>query len=304
MAAKAHAPAFSAPLYFTIFCWAANYSALKLLYQHVTAPAVALTRSLIVGVFMVAVMHVRKEKLHYPPGQTLRILWHGFLSLGVYMVLFLEGMRTASPNAGSVVLLTAPVLAIFLSILLKLERFSWQLTLGSALAFGGAATVVLTGAHKGLGDTQGPIYVFGAAIVWAIAVVIAKPLLATLSPLQLFTLSLPGAMFALVPYGLLATIHTNWGALGFIDWLCYAHVSLFSGGLAFVTFYIGMQQLGASRAAMTQFVVPPVAMIFAFFLLHQALIPIQVVGMAVAVLGVYLAVRRRPEAELAAEEPA
>ncbi|HRE02021.1 MAG TPA: DMT family transporter, partial [Ilumatobacteraceae bacterium] len=74
---------------------------------------------------LVAICQFRREPLTYPEGSTIALWILGFLSMGVYMILFLEGMARTTAAEGAIILATSPVLTALLAVAMKHERFSW-----------------------------------------------------------------------------------------------------------------------------------------------------------------------------------
>ncbi len=291
------------PLTVTVLIWGLNFIALKLLYNEIEPPALALVRYVVMTVFLALLCLARRETLRYPPGEAGKILFGGFIGMGAYMVLFLEGMRGTTAAEGAIMLSTAPIFTILLSARLGQEHASAGAFVGSVIAFAGVGMVVLTGHSGGHGSLLGNGLVLISAAVWAFYVVLTRPILARHSPLRTLTLSMPGALVALLPWGLGPALDADLRSFSLQGWLLFAHVSLLAGSLAFVLFYEGVRKVGAGGATLYQFLVPPCAALFAWLLTGRALVPLQWVGMAVAVAGVAWASwsRRLPPAATPAD---
>ncbi len=284
---------FNAPLTITVLSWGFNFVALKVLYREMSAPVVGLLRYLLMFGVLVGICLIQKESLK--PAR--RDFWHiqavGFLAMGLYMVLVLEGIRFTSPAVCAILLATAPVWTYLLSCGFRQERFQLSAMLGAVVAFGGVTLVILGGAAAGHGTLYGDIIVLISAFVWACSAVLMKPLLSRYKPTTVLTMSMPGALPVLIPYGLGATLNTNYAAISATGWFMFATTVLMSGVVAFICFYTGLRQIGASGAALYQYLVPPTAALFAWALMGKSLGPIQFVGLAVVLIGVAYAGRAR-----------
>lgn len=277
----------------TVVLWAVNFIALKLIYKTVEPPGLALLRLLAVSVFFLVLAKLRKEELSYPPGLAPRILFQGFLAFGLYMVLFLEGLNKTSPAVTAILMAAAPIVTALISVVLKTEKFRLGLFVGAVCAFIGVGMTMMSSAAKG--NVLGEVLVLTSAFVWAISVNVLRPVLTEISPFRAMTLSLPGAYLALVPYGIVKLIQTPWHAQTPAWWLMFGHVSLLSSGVAFVTYYAGIQLLGTGRAVMYHFFVPPLTVLLGFAVLRTPMVPMQWVGMAVIIGGVAYALRKPAE---------
>ncbi|MCW5942289.1 MAG: DMT family transporter [Fimbriimonadaceae bacterium] len=270
----------------TMVAWGFNFVALKFIYHEVNPPALGLVRFGAMALVLVLLCRVQGEEVRYPKHNGGRILVQGFLSMGVYMVLFLEGMKRIGAAEGAIILATTPILTAFVAASVKQERLVFGTLLGSFVAMSGVFLVVGVGAATGHMDWLGVGLLFASAIVWAVATVISKPLVSRVSPLKMLTLSMPGALVVLVPYGLADAIQTPWTDLTTQTWLMIAHVTALAGVVGFMGFYRGVQQVGASAAMMYQYLVPILAALFSWWALGSGLRPLQWAGVIVVLGGV------------------
>ena len=281
-------------LVFMVVAWGLNFSVIKVAYGEVAPAAVGLTRYLFMAPLLVAWCLAAKQSLKYPPGMFWRLNLAGFVGSGAYMVLFLEGMRTAPAAIGAIALATAPIMATALSVGLKQERFTWKLVIGSLIGFLGVAICVLGGEHKAGGELTGALLVVGSAALWAVSIVLYRPILGKIEPLRTLTLSFPGALLALVPYGWAATIHTDWSKVSPTGYGALAYLVVVAGVLAFAAYYRALKDVGPARTSLAQYFVPPTAAVFAVFLLDDKIDWREMVGLGVVIAGVATAVWKAP----------
>ncbi len=284
----------SIPLLITSLSWALNFPALKLLYREMTPPAVALTRFVLMGAMLWVACRLRGETLRYPGWRdTLSILWLGFLSMGFYMVLFLQGMDGSTAAEAAIILATAPIFTMLIGAFRKQEPASAGMFFGGLIALFGVGLVIFSGSTQAHGALISNLMILVGAAVWAYSTTLMRSLMDRRTPLQLVTLSMPGAFVALLPYGLLPTLAVPWGGLSATAWLIILHISVISGVIGFVGFFEGVRQIGAGRAMLYQYFVPPIAALFAWLLLGTPLTVQQGLGLIVVTAGVVLANRAR-----------
>ena len=276
----------------TVLVWGFNFVAVKLLYEQMTPAALSLVRFVPMYLLLVLLCLFRRESLKYTR-ETVPVLWQGFLSMGVYMILFLEGMQRTSPAEGAIILAAAPVFVAILSVLAKQERFTPGAILGAVIAFVGTAIVIASGSKSGNGSLAGNVMILSSALVWAYSAVLSKPLVTRYSPIQSLTLSMPGALLVLVPYGLMDTVKLQFSEFSAQSWVMLAHITLGAGLIGFLGFYEGVRAKGPSAAMMYQFFVPIVAAACAWLIMNQKLNFWQAVGLTIVILGVYIASRAR-----------
>ncbi|BBO24732.1 MAG: hypothetical protein AMXMBFR19_11670 [Chthonomonadaceae bacterium] len=297
---------FSLFLLLTVTAWGLNFVALKVVYLEVGPAALGFTRSLIMLATLVPVCWLAKAPLRYERSTAALILLQGFISMGLYMVAFLEALRLTGPAEGALVLSTCPVLTTLLAMAVRQEAFRWATLLYALVAFGGVALVIAGGVALRSTSLMGYLLMVLAALTWAVGTVISKPLVQKHSPYTVLTLSIPGALPVLATYGLWDTLHTPWTSLSGLTWLAYGFVALVAGTFGFVGFYVGVRQIGATGAMLYQYLVPVVAAVAAWLWLGQSLVGVQWLGMAITLAAVFQATRSRsrelrpPREELAA----
>ncbi len=281
------------PLLVTVLAWAYNFTAVKFVYREIEPAAVALTRCIVVGLFLVGVCWSLKLSLKVPRELWARVILQGFLANGLYMVLFMDGMGRTTPAMGAVILATAPVLTATFSMLVRHEPFHRGVLVGGAIAFAGVFVAVQSHGGAMGGTLLGNAMILGAAIVWSCSILLMQRILGAMTPLQAVTCSTPGALLALVPYGLMATLKAPWSQVSAVGWGNYIHVALISGGLAFITYYKGTHMIGVVRATTYQFLVPPVAALMAWVALGQKPQLIFWLGLGLVVVGVAVVARAK-----------
>lgn len=281
-------------LVFVVIAWGLNFSVIKVAYKDLDPAAVGLFRYLWMLPLLALCCRLTGEKLSYPKGMGWRLNFAGFVGSGAYMAVFLEGMRTAPPTLAAIALATAPIMTIFLSVALRQDRFSWRLLVGSLIAFAGVAVAVLDSDSRSQGSLAGTLTVVGSAALWAVSIVLYKPLLKDIAPVRALTLSFPGAMVALLPYGAGKLASTNWSAISLNGWLSLAYLIVIAGVGAFVAYYKGLADVGPARASMTQYFVSPVAALCSAVVLRERVTVNEILGLAIVIGGVAMT-SRKPE---------
>src|SRR3569832_214720 len=113
-----------------------------------------------------------------------------------------------------------------------------------------------------------------------------RPLLSRHAPLRVLTRSMAGGLPVMLGYGLLPALHQNWGAISLYGWTMFFHIAIVSGVIAFLCFYRGVSQVGATGATLYQFLVPAAAMIFAMLIQGSKPTLYQLCGFLVVLSGV------------------
>ncbi|MEQ1822309.1 MAG: DMT family transporter, partial [Fimbriimonadaceae bacterium] len=277
--------------------WGFNFVALKLLMQdgRITAGTAALGRWVLMTAFLFAYCRWKGISLKMPSGDHWRVHLQGFLSMGVYMVLFTLGMSYAAPAEGAIILGCSPVFTLLLAVAFKQERFRLAILLGTLLAFSGVGLVVLTSPDSKVGsdELKGDALLFISAFVWALGTVISRPLVSKMNPIAMTTLAMPAALLALLPFGITGLSQTHWSQVSMVEWSMLLYFALFAGAIGFMGFYTGVRKVGAAGAMLYQYFVAPLAAISSLVFLHKGLVVWQLFGLAVVIVGVWLANQAR-----------
>ena len=284
-------------------CWAFNFVALKLVYGQIDPSTLALTRFAVMWSVLALICRLAGFSLRYAKEDFIRLMTLGFLSMGVYIIVFLEGMQRTTATDGAILLATSPIWTALIAVLFRHERFSWGALGGAVVAFGGVAFVVLSGSQGGHGQVIGNVLILISALLWALCAVLTRPMVEKYPPIQALTLSLPGALPLLLVYGLWSTVQTPWMSLSTVTWLSFLHVCLLAGVVGFIGFYAGVKQIGSGNAMLYQYFVTPLAAGFAWLVLGQPPAPLQLIGLVIVVMGVVWSTRSRSASPPPLSEP-
>lgn len=270
----------------TVLLWALNFSAVKLMVRELDVPTITLLRTVITAVFFWIVLALQKERKPWPSTKfRLIVLLQGALSTGIYMILFLEGIAGTTESAAAIIMATSPLMTALLSMALRHEPFRRQAILGALIAMIGIFVVFESGPGRG-SQVMGNLLVFVAAMVWAISVIMLRPLLRESTPIQITAQGIVGGLLCILPYGLGPTLRADYAHLSSTTWLALLFTSVLSGGVAFLTYYRGLHDIGAARATLYQYLVPPSAIILGHFILSTPLLLNQGLGLLIVLAGV------------------
>ncbi len=238
------------------------------------------------------------------------------LTGGLYLVLYLNGiMRTTAGNT-ALLLSSMPMWTAVFSFFLLHERLRPVTWAGLAMTLAGTLTVTLAGGRVSFASEHffGNLLMLGAALTWAVGTVLSRPILRTMTPLQLtFIASL-----------LTTPLHLLWilpqlGSLEFAGWsagsplptadqiasgearltvtpwllLAILYSGALSTGIAYALWNTGVKILGGSHAAVYQNVVTLIAVVGGWLFLGEAPLLAQIIGGTIIIAGLLLMRRGR-----------
>lgn len=221
--------------------------------------------------------------------------WVGVALLGAtgvaaYNLFFMAGLKLVPAGRAALIVALNPAAVLAGAALLFGERLSARKLGGMALALAGAAVVIGRGDPLALvaGEVgRGEALVFGCVVSWAAFTLVAKRLLAGLSPLAVTTwasftgTAILGAAVAAdgAPFLPQATL-SAWGALAFLG--------VFGTAVAFVWYNDGLRRLGPARAPVYINLVPVAAVVLAWLVLGERVEASTFAGGALVLAGVYV----------------
>ena len=220
----------------------------------------------------------------------MQVVAFSLLSGLIYPLAFMHGIHRTTAGNTALLLASMPMWTALLSMLFLSERLVRLTWIGLIVTFVGTALIIqakrsidLSGAYL-----LGNLLILLGAMVWATATVVSTPILKFLSPLKLAFVS----AFLTTPIHLVLnynTIAEQWHILRRFDVLGSLLFSgILSTGVAYATWHYGVRKLGGSHAAAYQNVVTMVAVVISWLVLAEPVLPLQIVGGAIAIVGLFI----------------
>jgi len=193
----------------------------------------------------------------------------------------------------------APVLIALLAALFLDERFTLQLGLGLALAFGGVALISLATSEGGNSDLVGVVLCLVSAVAYSVSVILQKPLVGKLAAVHVTWLACTIGAISCLPFAGDLVEQVGEAPASSLWWLVY--LGVFPTAIAFTTYAFALQHMTASSLGVTTYLVPPITIVLGVVFLSEAPPTMAYAGGVLALVGVYVA-RRRPKPKPSAAE--
>jgi drug/metabolite transporter (DMT)-like permease len=171
------------------------------------------------------------------------------------------------------------------------ETLGWRRAFGAVAALAGALLVIAGGENIGAvfsGEVGGDeLYFVGCAFCWAAYSLLNKRLPGT--PLKMVWLaSVFGALMLAAPAIIAEELLSHLPEFPAVVWAAVVFTGLFSSAFAYLWYYQGIAAIGAARAANFYYLTPLAVAVFAWIILGEKIRPIQALGGALVLLGVYV----------------
>jgi len=284
----------------TVTLWGSAFVGFRAAGTALSPGALGLGRLLVSSAILGTVALVRREPL--PRGRDLiAIVAYGVLWLGVYSIALITAERYIDAGTAAMIINTGPILiAVGAGIFLR-EGFPRRLLAGCAVAFGGCVLIGLatiasgTGSRPGLGIALCLV----AALAYAVAVIVQKPVLARVPPFQVTWIGCAAATVACLPFTPALFAGVARAGAGAIGWTIYLGAG--PTALGFATWAIALRRTSAGRMGSFIYLIPLVAIGLGWAVLGETPPWLAVVGGAVCLAGVVVA-RRQSAPALPAED--
>jgi len=218
----------------------------------------------------------------------------GFLANVAYQLMYILGIKWTTAGNSSVLLSTSPLWTTYVNARMQKERVPPQAIVGMVVSMTGIILMIVGSGMKlefGSNALFGDLLSLSAAILWALNTTLQKPLLVRYSSTQLSLISIGIGAVALSLLAVPSTTALAWRTIPLKAYF----VPVVSGGasiaLANVWWSRGVKVIGPRRTAVYNNLVPVVAFIASYFMLHEEVYAIQALGAAFTVLGVWVARR-------------
>jgi drug/metabolite transporter (DMT)-like permease len=273
----------------TVNLWGSAFVAIRAAGDELSPGAIALGRLLVSTVLLAGVALVRRQPL--PRRRDLRsIAIYGVLWLGVYSVSLNAAERRVDAGTAAMFINTGPILIAILAGLFLGEGFPRRLYVGCAVAFAGTVIIGFGAAHAGSRSLLGVALLAVAALAYATAVIVQKPILSRVSALQVTWLSCAAATVACLPFAPRLASEAAAADAGSIAWVVY--LGVMPTALGFVTWSFALRRTSAGRMASLTYLIPVVAVVLGWIVLDETPPWLAVPGGALCLAGVAIARRR------------
>ncbi len=275
----------------TLVLWASAFVAIRHVAQDFSPGALTLGR-LVPGTIVLLGMLVIRRRWVAPTGREWGILTViGVLWFGVYNVALNAGEQRLDAGTAALLMQLSPILIAVLAAIFLAERFTWPLTVGLSLAFGGVAVISLADTPAGSPDPLGVLMCLVAAVAYAISLILQKPVVSRLPALQVTAIACTVAMVCTLPFGqgLLDDLAAAPDGAGW--WLVY--LGVFPTAIAFTTYAFALNHMDATKLGVTTYLIPPITIALGALFLDEVPPALAYLGGGLALVGVAVARRSR-----------
>lgn len=281
-------------LLLVVFIWAANYPLAKYAFGGMDAFVFNAIRYIIATIVLFTILLRRASWVRVARRDWVKLLVAGVVASIVYQTAFIIGLSLTTAGNSAILLSTAPLWTMFINARMHKEKILPGAWIGMVLSLSGVAMIIIGSGKKfefGSSELIGDCITLAAAAFWGLNTNLQKPLLQRYSAIQLAIIMIAIGAVGLSVIAIPAALTTPWMSLHWSYLLAAFFSGVFSIGFANVFWSYGVQRLGPGKTANFNNLVPVVAFVLSFFLLSEMLLPIQLAGAVVTIIGVWVARR-------------
>jgi drug/metabolite transporter (DMT)-like permease len=280
------------PLIIALFCllWSFAFVAGKIGVTY-CPPLILLTaRFLLAGILILGISTTRGEKWQMSWRDIAVFAALGVANNALYLGLGYTGLKTVSAGLGGLIVSANPVFTAVLAALLLKEALTWRKVAGLVFGIAGVGFIVWHRMSVGTDSLHGILFTL-ASLASIVAGTILFKVLAPRGSLWIGNgIQNLAAGLAVLPFALM---FSNAGDIVPNVQLAGAFVFLVLGGsvLAYFLWFHLLKTTGATAASAYHFLMPPLAMLFAWLVLGEHVAWRDLLGVIPVALGIYLVTR-------------
>lgn len=175
-----------------------------------------------------------------------------------------------------------PLIATGVAAIVARQLPSRTVVAGLAVGFAGAAAIAVPGLHAGSSSVQGVIQISAALVSYGVAINLARPLQQRNGALPVVWRALGVALILTAPLGAPALMAARWSLPSLLSVLA---LGLLGTTAAYVIMATATGRLGATRASLTTFLIPVVALLLGIGVRGEHVEALAVAGSALCLAG-------------------
>lgn len=283
-------------LLFTNLFFAINLSAVKhLTNAQLAGPfGINVVRVGVSSILFWCLFFLKPANISIAREDRLRLILCAVTGIAVNQLLFLKGLSLTYSIHASLLMLTTPILIVFIAAwLLKEKAGPWKIA-GLLLGIAGALVLILAKDNSGNGNNVlfGDILIIINAISYTIYFILVKPLMLKYNPVVLIRWIFTIGLILVLPFGWAEFTAIRWEHFQPVDMLSISLVTLTGTFLAYLFNIYGIKVLGSSVAGFYIYTQPVFAALIAMLFLREELTLYKLIAALMIFTGVYLANRQ------------
>lgn len=289
-------------LFGTALCWGSSFAFIKIAVEDGVHPLLLMVLRCTIGAVLLWIavfwMRARTRRIDLQEGRVARPHarhWPHLLANGVMtgVPLFLMGVGERSVDSGlaGVANASVPLWAALLAVRWDAQhRTTATRWVGAAIGFVGVVLLIaVRGSIGGSGESGGLLAIAAAAFIYAVSGIYTRERLNDVPSVEVaaWAVTWGAALFA-VPAFVFWTPSSLPSTAALVSILLLGVLGTFGG---FLLYYELLHRVGAARATLVTYLMPPMALVYGALLLNEPTRPESLVALALILVGVWIGSR-------------
>jgi drug/metabolite transporter (DMT)-like permease len=277
-----------APLYATAAAviWGFTFLSTKVAITTLPPMTLGFARFLIAGLFLSGLFLIKHRLPRLAARDIPRMAASGLAGVTLYFLCENNGLLYLSASEASLVIATIPVVTLLADRVILKTRLGAKNYAGAALSIAGVVLIVVESLRFS-STPIGYVYMLLAALSWVVYTFITGPLFSRYDRLDITFWQSVFGMLGFIPFLFFET--PSWGNFNTVVALNVLYLGIFGSAIATLCYVSGLDALGPSTANVYNNLIPVISVAASFIVLKERLTPLQLLGGAVAIGGVWLA---------------
>lgn len=248
----------------------------------VSTQELALYRALLASILLGSILLISKQSFSFKSlKKELLLLIVSGAMMGVNWILLFEAYRYTSISIATLSYYFAPILMILISWVWFKEKLTKKQIICFVIATVGLV-LMNGGTSSGSQDVLGILFGLGAALLYAIVVMVNK-YIKRIDGIKRTFIQFVSAMIILFPYVCFTSgFHLN--QLTANGWIALLIVGFIHTGINYCLYFYALKDLKGQQVALLSYIDPLVALFVSFLWFHEVMTPLQMIG-GILILG-------------------
>ncbi len=277
--------------------WGMSYLSAKVALSALTPLALIFSRFLIGLAVLFIILKIKEKEVKILKKDIPRVACAGLTGVALYAFFENNGIKLISASSASMIIASIPIFSLIGERIIHKNKFTVKKMISVVLSVLGVF-LIITGNMSGSefsGHIIGYIFMFFAALSWVTYNFITKPLYENYSGLTITFFQLLFGTAALAPF---AIFHFPSGAvLSKTIVLNVLYLGIFCSAIAYFLYVFALNQLGVTTTTLFVNFLPVVTVISSFFILHERITLLQIIGGAIVIFAVCVITLEKRDSE-------
>jgi len=221
----------------------------------------------------------------------------GLIGVSLYFFMENNGVLRISASESSIIIGAIPIMSMFAERIFLKTKLGLRQYIGAVISTLGVWVIVSTNLQIS-GSITGYLFMFGAALSWVLYSFLTKPLFKTHTHIGITFYQTIFGVIGFIPFALFEA--PAWIMPTSITWLHISYLALFCSAIGYYMYVSALKDLGIGISSVFINLIPIITVAAEFVFFQKLLSPIQLLGGAAVVAGVFIVSIESPKREVLA----